>query len=224
MERPQTKSYTGAYALALQMLPWRGRHPQEGGTLTEGDKPAPKNTRSGPAEAQNHVVTRRGPMLECERCGLFWLAANTDVIVSRGICLGHHTYGDTPQDRPWVIPSNGAPVIWGSRQLHRSHRAKWMRGVLYCGQCGCHSIHGQSLRGLAMPCKMNLQGKYAVDTRRMMVTGNVRQWIKEWPQAKNYPNKELLGRCDLYPNPNDKENKKADGQWGASPPPGNPAI
>ena len=52
---------------------------------------------------------------------------------------------------------------------------------------------------------MNPKGKYAVDTRRMMVTGKVRQGIKEWPQTKNYPNKELLGRYDLYPDPRGKE-------------------
>ena len=209
--------------LALQMLPWRGRHPQEGGSLTEGDKPAPKKPRIGPAEAQKHVVKRRGPMLECERCGLFWLAANTDTIVSRGICLGHNTYGETPQDRPWVIPSNGVPVIWGSRELHRSHRAKWMRGILYCGQCGCHSIHGQSLRGLAQQCRMNPKGKYAVDTRRMIATGKVRQGVKEWPQTNNYPNKELLGRYDLYPDPKGKENSWNQGE-GVQAPPGTPNI
>ena len=57
--------------LALHMLPWRGRHPQEGSTLTEGERPSPKKPRSGPAEAQKHVVRRRGRMLECERSGLF---------------------------------------------------------------------------------------------------------------------------------------------------------
>ena len=129
--------------LALQMLSWRGRHPHEGSTLTEGETPSPKKKpRIGPAEAMQHVVKRRGRMLECERCGLFWLAATTDEIVNRGVCLGHNTYGVMPQDRPWVIPSNGGPVIWGDNKLHRSHRAKLIRGILYCGQCGCHSIQG----------------------------------------------------------------------------------
>ena len=72
--------------LAIQMLPWRGRHPQEGSTLTEGDTPqARRKPRIGPAESMQHVVKRRGRMLECERCGLFWLAAKTDEIVSRRI-------------------------------------------------------------------------------------------------------------------------------------------
>ena len=127
--------------LAIQILPWRGRHPHDGSTLTEGENPAPrKKRRSGPAEAMQHVVKRRGRMLECERCCLFWLAAKTDEVVSRGICLGHNTYGQTPQDWPWVIHSNGAPVIWGDKQVHKSHRAKSMRGILYCGQCGCHPM------------------------------------------------------------------------------------
>ena len=209
--------------LALQMLPWRGRHPHEGSTLTEGEKPAPSKPRIGPAEAQKHVVKRRGRMLECERGGLFWLASNTDLVVSRGVCLGHNTYGRTPQDRPWVIPSKGAPVIWGATELHRSHRARWMRGILYCGQCGCYSIQGQSLRGLAHQCKMNPKGKCAVDTRRMIVTGKVRQGVKEWPQTSNFPNKELLGRCDLYPDPRGRESQSGEtGQEGESPPPGNP--
>ena len=83
--------------LALQMLPWRGRHPHEGSTLTEGENPAPrKKPRIGPAEAMQHVVKRRGRILECERCGLFWLAAKIDEVVNRGICLGHNTWANNP--------------------------------------------------------------------------------------------------------------------------------
>ena len=79
------------------MLPWRGRHPQEGSSLTEGEKPAPKKPSIGPAEARQHVVKRRGRMLEFERCGLFWLAANTDEIVNRGVCLGtQYVWANTP--------------------------------------------------------------------------------------------------------------------------------
>ena len=39
----------------------------------------------------------------------------------------------------------------------------------------------------------------------MIVTGNVRQGVKQWPQDKNMPGKELLGRYDLYPHPSGKE-------------------
>ena len=124
-------------------------------------------------------------------------------------CLGHNTYGTQPSDRPWVIPSNGPEVIWGRTTLHRSHQAKWLRGVLYCGQCGCHSIEGQSLRDLGKLCKMNPQSKYAVDTRRMMSTGRPRQGIKAWPLGHNTPGKELLGRYDLYLNPRGKESQSA---------------
>ena len=135
---------------ALHMLPRRGRHPREDTSLTEDSQPRTKsNARAAPAEAMMHVISRRGPMLECEKCGLFWLAANTQQILDRGPCLGHNTYGTQPMGRPWVIPSGGPHVVWGRTCLHKSHQAKWLRGVLYCGQCGCHSIEGQSLRGLA---------------------------------------------------------------------------
>ena len=167
---------------ALQMLPHRARHPRENISLSEAPAPRTKsNARAAPAEAMQHVVKRRGPMLECEKCGLFWAAASTQAILDRGPCLGHTTYGTQPSDRPWVIPSNGLEVIWGRTTLHRSHQAKWLRGVLYCGQCGCHSIEGQSLRDLGKLCKMNPQSKYVVDTRRMMSTGRPRQGVKAWP-------------------------------------------
>ena len=78
---------------------------------------------------------------------------------------------------------------------------------MYCGQCGCHSIEGQSLRNLGKQCKMNPQSKYAVDTRRMMCTGKPRQGIKAWPMDRNAPGKELLGRYDMYPDPRGKESK-----------------
>ena len=120
-------------------------------------------------------MERRGRMLECEGCGLSWLAAKTDEIVSRGVCLGHSTYR---------VTNNGASVIWGDKQLRRSHHAKWMRGILYCGHCGCHSLQGDSLRGLATQCRMTPASKYATDTRRMIVTAKVRQGVQQWPMTK----------------------------------------
>ena len=56
---------------------------------------------------------------------------------------------------------------------------------------------------------MNPRSKYTVDTRRMIATGKVRQGIREWAQISNYPNKELLGRYDLYPQPSGKEQQSA---------------
>ena len=192
--------------VALHMLQQRARHPREETSLSEALPPRTEsNARAAPAEAMQHVVKRRGPMLECEKCGLFWAAANTQSILDRGPCLGHNTYGTPPSDRPWIIPSNGPEVIWGRSTLHRSHQARWLTGVLYCGQCGCHSIEGQSLRFLARRCKMNPQSKYAVDTRRMMFTGRPRQGIRAWPLEHNTPGKELLGRYDMYPNPQGRE-------------------
>ena len=100
--------------IALQMLPRRGRHPQEATTLIESAAPKQRrDAKIGPAQSMGHSITRRGPMLECDKCGLFWLSANTDQILSRGPCLGHNTYGEQPQDLPWVIPPNGAPLVWG---------------------------------------------------------------------------------------------------------------
>ena len=103
-------------------------------------------------------------------------------------------------------------------QLHTSHHARWMRGLLYCGHCGCDSIQRQTLRGLASPCKMNSRSKYAVDTRRMIVTGNVRQGVSHWPLDKNFPGNELLGRYDMYPHPNGREGMAASSLEVTSPP------
>ena len=81
-----------------------------------------------------------------------------------------------------------------------------------------------SRRGLATQCRMTPSSKYAVDTRRMIATGKVRQGIKEWPQTNNYPNKELLGRYDLYPDPGGKEKSKGTNGTGDPPPPGTPSV
>ena len=69
---------------------------------------------------------------------------------------------------------------------------------------------------------MNPRCKYAVDTRRMIVTGKVRQGVRKWPQTHNYPNKELLGRYDLYPQPSGKEQQSAAKLQEETPPVGPP--
>ena len=69
---------------------------------------------------------------------------------------------------------------------------------------------------------MNPRSEYAVDTRRMIATGKVRQGIREWPQNANYPNKELLGRYDLYPQPSGKEQQSATRLREEAPPTGPP--
>ena len=121
--------------LAVQMLPWKGEtSPGRGITVGCSRPETQEKSRIGSAEAAQHVVKCRGRMLEGERCGLFWLAAKTDEIVSRGICLGHNMYGGIPQDRPWVTPSNGAgaPLTWGEtisqvspRQVHERNTLLW---------------------------------------------------------------------------------------------------
>ena len=69
---------------------------------------------------------------------------------------------------------------------------------------------------------MNPLSKSAVDTRRMIATGRVRQGIREWPQNTNYPNNELLGRYDLYPKPSGKEQQSATRGEEEPPPTGPP--
>ena len=64
--------------------------------------------------------------------------------------------------------------------------------------------------------------EYAIDTRRMIATGRVRQGIREWPQNTNYPNNELLGRYDLYPQPSGKEQQSAARLREEAPPTGPP--
>ena len=103
---------------ALKLLPRRGRHPQESSSLVESRAPRRRrDEKVGPAKDMGHSITRRGPMLECDKCGLFWLSANTDQILSRGPCLGHNTYGDQPQDRPWVIPPQWKTIDMGQGNI-----------------------------------------------------------------------------------------------------------
>ena len=97
VEGSQTEGHPVTYDPSHTNVALEGRHPHEGSTLTEEDTPTPKKKpRIGPAEAMQQVVKRRGRMLEYERCGLSWFAAQTDEILKRGVCLGHNTYGVTP--------------------------------------------------------------------------------------------------------------------------------
>ena len=129
----------------------------------------------------------------------------------------HHLWA-LPQDDPWSIPQAGPPFVWGANVLHKSHHAKWMRGILYCGHCCCHSIKGKSIRGLGSQCRANPRSKNAIATRRMIVTGKVRQVVKEWLMVVNKAGNELLGRCDMYPKPSGKESHKASGLLHDAPP------
>ena len=78
------------------------------------------------------------------------------------------------------------------------------------------------LRGLALQCRMTPASKYAVDTKRMIVTGRFGQGVPRWPQTKNNPGDELLRRYDMYPKPNGKESQDAKSIVHDSPPTGPP--
>ena len=139
---------------ALLLLPKKGRHPNEQHHLSEVEQTRrPHITRRvARAKILNHEVFRRGPMLECLRCGQFWESTASSLIYFEGVCPGTKLHGPPQKERPWVIPANSGPIWWGRSKLHRSHRASWYRGVLYCSNCGHFSLKGQSLRGLGKKC------------------------------------------------------------------------
>ena len=53
-------------------------------------------------------------------------------------------------DRPILGRLGVAPVV-GGHQLHVSHRLRYLRGVIYCGTCGCFT-DGTRVQKLAKPC------------------------------------------------------------------------
>ena len=71
-------------------------------------------------------------------------------------------------------------------------------------------------------CRMLSSSKYAVDTRRMILTGKVRQGVPGWPQLQNYPGKEFISRYDMYPKPDGQECQATDGLVEDAPPTGLP--
>ena len=139
---------------ALLLLPKRGRHPQERQHLNEAAEIKIPHNRQRQAGARllKHDVSRRGPMIECKRCGQFWESTATNLILAQGMCPEPKIYGQPQLERPWLIPSKRGPIWWGKHKLHKSHTAAWYRGVLYCSDCGHFSFKGNSLRGLALPC------------------------------------------------------------------------
>ena len=124
---------------ALLMLPKKGRHPNARNHISDADshRPLPHITqRTARAKILKHDVFRRGPMPECLRCGQFWESTASSRIFSEGICPGPKLYGPPQKERPWVIPANSGPIWWGKHKLHRTHKAAWYRGLLYCSSCG----------------------------------------------------------------------------------------
>ena len=136
-----------------------GRHPHERQHLNEAAEIKIPHNRQRQAGARllKHDVSRRGPMIECQRCGQFWESTATNLFLAQGMCVGPKIYGQPQLERPWLIPSKRGPIWWGKHKLHKSHIAAWYRGVLYCSDCGHFSFKGNSLRGLALPCYKNPQ-------------------------------------------------------------------
>ena len=52
-----------------------------------------------------HDVIRRGPMLECLRCGQFWESKASSMIFSEGICPGPQIYGPPQTGHGAYLPT-----------------------------------------------------------------------------------------------------------------------
>ena len=186
---------------AIFLLPKRGRHPEE-------PSPEPLTIRAlriAAAKRLQHEVSRRGPYLECARCGQFWLSKHIDILDDLGPCMGHTIYGKPERDRPWVIPTGHKALRWGQQVLHKSHQAKWVRGVMYCTECGAYSTNGHTFKKLADVCKPNPKSQYAQQTRGLS-QGKLRPGIKKWPCSHNYPGNKRITDYHYYPEPNWKNN------------------
>ena len=98
----------------------------------------------------------------------------------------------------------------GKHKLHKSHKAAWYRGLLYCSSCGHFSLKGQSLRALAQKCQINPGGRYCPMTMNLIRHGTKRAGFKDWPTYDNKPGKEEpeIARCAV-PDP----------EWIKEPPP-----
>ena len=126
------------------------------------------------------------------------------------MCPGPKIYGQPQKDRPWVIPPNRGPIWWGKHKLHKTHKAAWFRGVLYCNDCGHFSLRGQSLRGLGERCRVDPAGRYCQMTMNLIKHGTPRAGFKDWPTYNNIPGKEEPEVAKYaYPDPD----------WEKEPPP-----
>ena len=158
---------------AIFLVPRRARHPKE----TAAEPAINKAPRIAQAKALQHEVTRRGPYLECQRCGQFWLSRRVDILAELGPCPGHTVYGKPERDRPWVIPSGGKAIRWGKQTLHRTHQTKWLRGIMYCTECGAYSTSGHTFRRLRAPCEPKPNSQYTLQTNRLH-EGKLRPGLK----------------------------------------------
>ena len=191
----KTRLFQERMIQAIMLLPKCARHPEE---------PAAEPTNGAPrlraARLLQHEVHRRGPYIECARCGQFWMSKRIDILENLGPCLGHTIYGKPERDRPWIIPTGHKPIRWGQQELHRSHNTKWIRGVMYCTNCGAYSTSGPIFKKLASVCKPNPTSVYAQQTRGLS-HGKLRPGLKQWPRIHNYPGNKKIQECHYYPDP-----------------------
>ena len=182
---------------AIFLLPKRGRHPEE----PAAEPHTIRAPRIAAAKLLQHEVSRRGPYLECARCGQFWLSKRIDILENLGPCLGHTIYGRPERDRPWIIPIGSKAIRWGQQVLHPSHKAKWVRGVMFCTECGAYSTSGHTFKKLARECQPNPKGQYALQTKGLS-QGKLRPGLKKWPCSHNYPGNKRITDYHFYPEPN----------------------
>ena len=103
----------GKNGTGLAIIAKTGRHPNERNHINEeGNNPSIPHITQRVARAKilRQDVIRRGPRLECLRCGQFWESAASSMIFSEGMCPGPRLYGPPQKKRPWVIQA--AELNW----------------------------------------------------------------------------------------------------------------
>ena len=102
------------------------------------------------------------------------------------------------KERPWVTPANRGPIWWGYSKLHKSHRAAWYRGVLFCSRCG-HFSKRAIAQGLGKKCQVNPGGRCCQMTMNIIRHGTKRAGFQDWPMYDNKPGKEEpeIARCAI---------------------------
>ena len=75
----------------------------------------------------------------CVNCCQSWYLKDTTYIAELGPCPGDMVWGPPSPNRPQLRKANQYCMHLGA-DIHRSHKAAWYRGVLYCTQCGTMAI------------------------------------------------------------------------------------
>ena len=102
------------------------------------------------AKALNDDLTGR---LKCMHCHQVWGRSDLRRAVDEGSpcpLLDYWNVRSVTPDRPILGRLGVAPVV-GGHQLHISHRLMYLRGIIYCGTCGCFT-DGTRVQKLTRPC------------------------------------------------------------------------